>query len=853
MYYILVAGLALGILFILFSWQIGERKKIIDQFESDVRIFLVLILIVSFYSLFLSISMLYLNFFISTGELNYFVTFLYFLFPPLLGISLYGVLPWFCGRALHLKESPVPEKVRKISRMLGLTEIPQVKTSPLKVPPLVYGRRKNSSALVLPENMESFLTEEEQEAVIAHELSHVNQGDVGFFTWLTLLTKGFTYWMLPFPVVLIFGMGPYIFNPQRNPALIGLIPLFFVSTIFLKNSLSRTRESIADAYVIFHGLETPLKEALFKYAALRTAQRGCTFSLCFYHETRLKSVLATHPPLRKRLHTIDEKTFLLESTTNLSCELAFWIGLVSAFLFYNVMYSLINFSVVVDAFISVPVDVSDGIYITNFFAVMGVVGASYIFPSTKGSVLFSDIGNPTFFIPLVRNWGITAVTAASILYGLTTDVQIVQGFIPSVLAGFLLWIMGFASSRPTDFSKGTWYLILGPIFSGILLWYPVKLIYFFFSTFFIDFFRFTASMLGAVVLTLLIFLVLMETGHVNTDREERFILLLGKKMEFPHISDAAFIFLANVLSFSVPAGVSLLVYAVSCFFDTFKVFPEMSFFFGVILILLIYGLKKSDILFFLEISYLTDILQGNIHEEDVQFIQKVIKDYQSPDGGFDYAGLNFSNQRDTFHVIKTAKTLSIPLEPERVAEWIYSTEKRGGFALVTGGYLRIEAAYYALQSLSMLGFLKDMSKVHVQWVYDSFNGHSFDFENDTHSLLLQTCYAVEVLSLLAALDYTISPCAQWIETHFSDNLKPKEAFFAVRALKILNSDTKSAEKWLTKNKSLAATRLDKNTEGVYYYVKVLSELDKKVPSLIVEQAAQELDTLKQKYKGKFKL
>lgn len=103
---------------------------------------------------------------------------------------MYVILPWLYRWGLHLDNTPVPNNVRRIGTQLHLDTLPRVKSSSLNISPLVYGRSGKNAVLVLPEM--SLLTEEEQNAVITHELSHIKQGDVGFFTWLTLLAKGFT-------------------------------------------------------------------------------------------------------------------------------------------------------------------------------------------------------------------------------------------------------------------------------------------------------------------------------------------------------------------------------------------------------------------------------------------------------------------------------------------------------------------------------------------------------------------------------------------------------------------------------------------------------------------------------------
>ena len=137
---------------------------------------------------------------------------------------------------------------------------------------------------------------------------------------------------------------------------------------------------------------------------------------------------------------------------------------------------------------------------------------------------------------------------------------------------------------------------------------------------------------------------------------------------------------------------------------------------------------------------------------------------------------------------------------------------------------------------------------HVNWILNSFDGEYFHFENDTDSLVMQTCYAVELLKLFNALRTTdLIECKKWIEKQFFENLNSREAFFITKVLRILGSGTELTEKWLEKNSGLSGTRVDKNLEEVYYYVMVLYELNRMIPPLIVEQAARELAETRQEY------
>jgi hypothetical protein len=763
--------------------------------------------------------------------------------PPFLSVGLYVMLPWVYGRNLHLKDTS-DESIENVSHILGLSEFHRVKTSPLSISPLIYGRRGKTAVFVLPERT-SFLTGEEEKAVIAHELSHVHQGDVGFFTWLTLLIKGLIYWIIVYPLVVwvitdsyrIYG-GTFVF--------IILIPLLVFSLILLKNSLSRTRESIADAYTVFYGFGEPLKKALVKFAAVRSYHKGI-LNLWSY---RQPVFLATHPPLLKRIRDIEEKTFLTESMKVLSFELALWTGLSSAFLFYALYRSTINFLVVFDLSLS-----DSGFFVTwfiVFFAVANVVAASYVFPITKESVLFLDLGRSQFVVSLLRNMVVTLVSAALVSYGLSLDMQYTWQVTTAVVGGFLLWFLGFTGARRSDFSHGDEYLVLAPISWALLLWVPLQMVYTLVGIPY-DAVSFSVSMFTILVLALVIVLILMEKGKLLMNRREKILMFWGRKKEVPRVRDMMFVFLVLFL-LMLPAVLSFSVCTLSLFFDMIVIPPVRNFLiYGVILLLGVYGLKNSDIFFFHKIRYLVGIVvcDRSIEKETIEFVESVVREYQSPDGGFDYAGVGFSNQKDTFYFVETAELLGIQVDKDDIVEWIYSTEnEEGGFALYPGGYPRVEGLYYAARSLDILVGIKNMDK-HVKWVLTSFNGEYFHFENDTDSLLMQTCYAMELLKLFNVL-YTINliGCKKWIEKQFSENLKSREAFFITKALRILDSSTELAEKWLENNKRLSGTRVDKNLEEVYYYVMVLRELNKTIPPLIIEQAARELSETRQECRGK---
>jgi beta-lactamase regulating signal transducer with metallopeptidase domain len=118
------------------------------------------------------------------------ITFIYFLIPLLLAILIYWTIPSLFRKSLQLTEISVLNQVQEVMHIMGLPEFSRVCTTPKKISPFVFGRRNKKAMLVLPHNFKTFLSEKEQKAVIIHELSHIKQKDVGFFTWLTLLIEG---------------------------------------------------------------------------------------------------------------------------------------------------------------------------------------------------------------------------------------------------------------------------------------------------------------------------------------------------------------------------------------------------------------------------------------------------------------------------------------------------------------------------------------------------------------------------------------------------------------------------------------------------------------------------------------
>jgi len=480
LYAIIVLSVA-GIIF-LFSFLFGSRRKLIDQMESDIKIFFTILLLLSFYFQFLCIVIMYSISLLLEYDIHYLITLIYFIIPLLLAILIYLFLPHIFKKSLQLQEISLSEQVQEVLHILGIPEFPRVYTTPLRISPFVFGRRNKDAILVLPHNFITFLSEKEQKAVIIHELSHIKQKDVGFFTWLTLLIEGLKYWLIPLPVLLYYELTSFfLYSPQKFISYL-LIIVFFGSLLLLKNSLSRTREYIADAYATFHGFDEPLQSALYKYAAVESLRKSWNSSLHFFTfpkwKQRWSSWVNTHPSLQNRLQAIDKKEFLREYQKNLSPQLAYWTGLVSAFLYYNTLVSITGFSILTQLVYPFSDEIIGTVFhVTGFFLVMSIIGISYIFPSTNGIVSFSDFKRKSFLVPFLRNWGITVITGCSIFVILFFDVRPIQIFVYATIIGFFIWLIGFTASLPSYGIRNSYYLLFSPPFTVLIVWYPVIALY----------------------------------------------------------------------------------------------------------------------------------------------------------------------------------------------------------------------------------------------------------------------------------------------------------------------------------------------------------------------------------------
>jgi heat shock protein HtpX len=146
--------------------------------------------------------------------------------------------------AKEIKQEDAPEIYQMVKNLASKAGLPMPKLYIVedRTPnAFAFGRTKSDSAIALHRGILSYLDKQELEAVIAHELGHINNRDVAVMTLASVL-----------PVILYYGV--LIFFPRRDERGGGSLLAFFGAFIarFIGELcvlwLSRQREYFADEF-----------------------------------------------------------------------------------------------------------------------------------------------------------------------------------------------------------------------------------------------------------------------------------------------------------------------------------------------------------------------------------------------------------------------------------------------------------------------------------------------------------------------------------------------------------------------------------------------------------------------------
>ena len=197
------------------------------------------------------------------------------------------------------------------------------------------GRSPKTAVIVVTRGLLARLDEREQEAVLAHELSHVKNRDVMVITWASLIVimSGYLMQML-FWMSLFGGFGGGGRDRQGGggqaamimlAVYVGTIAIYFLSQLLIL-TLSRYREYVADrGGAILTGAPLALASALSKisddlYRIPEKDLRQVEHANAFFIVSALKgnkmaALLSSHPPIEKRVERLRKMQRELERPT----------------------------------------------------------------------------------------------------------------------------------------------------------------------------------------------------------------------------------------------------------------------------------------------------------------------------------------------------------------------------------------------------------------------------------------------------------------------------------------------------------------------------------------------------------
>jgi Zn-dependent protease with chaperone function len=191
------------------------------------------------------------------------------------------------------------------------------------------GHTHDDVAIAVTYGCLKLLTRDELQGIVAHEFSHVLNGDTQFNMRLMVLAHGLI-WPTLLGRVLVGGsteapeIGASIFDEDANPVFLPTAPIGFLFLLIgsvslpfvrlIKSAICRERERLADAAALQFtrnpaGLEGALKKigGLLKQGRLDTPYAETASHLYFANSTYdpWYNCFSTHPPLVERILAID--------------------------------------------------------------------------------------------------------------------------------------------------------------------------------------------------------------------------------------------------------------------------------------------------------------------------------------------------------------------------------------------------------------------------------------------------------------------------------------------------------------------------------------------------------------------
>lgn len=216
----------------------------------------------------------------------------------------------------HTEEKKLYKMVEKLSKDAGLDNIPEVGifSSP-EVNAFATGPTKKRSLVAVSTGLLHKLESNEVEAVIAHEISHITNGDMVTMTLLQGVINAFVMFLARVLAYAVSTMGK---NRNRSPSFISyylftiLFEIFFMilGTIVIA-AYSRYREYRADAGGARLAGKTNMIDALKALKSLKSIQDPKLKSSNYQafkisNPNKFLHLFSTHPPLEKRIERLQK-------------------------------------------------------------------------------------------------------------------------------------------------------------------------------------------------------------------------------------------------------------------------------------------------------------------------------------------------------------------------------------------------------------------------------------------------------------------------------------------------------------------------------------------------------------------
>lgn len=206
------------------------------------------------------------------------------------------------------------EIVRKLSARANLP-MPRIYIIPERVPnAFATGRNPQNAAVAVTEGLLELLSEEEVEAVLAHELSHVKHYDILIGTIAATFAGAISF------IANMMQFGAMFGNRERNgnPILMIVMAILLpIAAMIIQMSVSRSREYMADAGAAkltahpewlqsaLSKLDTYAKQAQMHDATPATAHM---FIINPFTKSNfsLSSLFSTHPSTAERIERLEQ-------------------------------------------------------------------------------------------------------------------------------------------------------------------------------------------------------------------------------------------------------------------------------------------------------------------------------------------------------------------------------------------------------------------------------------------------------------------------------------------------------------------------------------------------------------------